>query len=313
MKALKNIVGLGMLLLIVSCYKWQEPQIDEEVVEVFIPRDSLVTDIATQLFYWYDVEWALKYELQIVTPSFARIDRLMLDTNVVGTKFEFTLPPGEYEWSLRAYNGSSSTGYTVHRLFIDSTLDLSNQSLILLKPLDRDTNNATLYHFEWQNLYNAEYYRFELYQPTTAGQLIASREVQTDTVKYAPQIEGPFEWRVKAVNSNSQSTYFNREFYRDATAPEAPSLNSPTNGSYISNGIVNFGWTSNRGDGSSIKDSLFLSTDSTFGTKPYAKFWGDKGQLQVDTLSSGSYYWRVRSYDKAGNIGSWSNSRKFSL
>lgn len=313
MKTLRYVLGLLMLLPMAACHKWQEPQIDEEVVEVFIPRDSLVTDIATQLFYWYDVEWALKYELQIVTPTFASIDRLMLDTNISGTKYEFTLPPGEYEWSVRAYNGSSSTDYTVHRLYIDSTLDLTNQSLVLMKPVDRDTSNTGLYHFQWQGLYNADYYRFELYQPSVSGQLITSKEVQTDTVKYAPQIEGAFEWRVKAVNSSSQSTYFNREFYRDATPPGAPSLSSPTNGEYISSGTVDFSWISNRGGGSSITDSVFLSTDSTFSTIPYAKFLGDKGQLQLDTLSSGSYYWRVRSYDKAGNIGNWSNGRNFSL
>lgn len=313
MKVFKKLLRMWMLLMVVSCSTWQEPQIDNEVVEIFIPRDSLVTDIATQLFYWYGVEWALKYELQIASPNFARIDRLMLDTNVTDTKFEFTLPPGEYEWSLRAYNGSSSTGYTVHKLYIDSTLDLSNQTLVLMKPADRDTSNRGLYLFEWQNLYNADYYRFELYQPNIGGQLITSREVQSDTLKYRPQIEGAFEWRVKAINSGSQTTYFNREFYRDATPPQAPVLTSPPNDDFINNGIVDFTWNSSSEGGASIRDSLFLNTDSTFALKPYARYSTQKGELQVDTLSSGTYYWRVRSYDKAGNIGSWSVGRKFIL
>ncbi len=127
MKTHKLLIAILSIGGFTSCSTWQEKQIDEETVEVFLPRDSLRTDIATQLFYWYHVEGAEKYELQIVSPSFDRIDRLVLDTNVSDNKFEFTLQPGTYEWSIRAYNFSSSTGYTVYGLYIDSTLDLSNQ------------------------------------------------------------------------------------------------------------------------------------------------------------------------------------------
>lgn len=310
MKTLRRIGAIALAVFAGACSTWQEEQVDAEVVEVFVPRDSLQTDIATQLFYWYHVSGASKYELQIVTPSFDRIDRLMLDTNVAGNQYEFTLPPGSYEWSIRAYNGSSSTDYTVSRLYIDSTLDLTNQTVVLLNPLDRDTSNKGTYSFKWQKLYNADSYSFELYQPDRFGQLIHSQEVINDNLSYAPQMEGAFEWRVKALNDNSQTIFFERDFYRDATAPLAPSLTAPANNAMVSSSSVNFSWQSDK-TGSSIKDTLVLSTDSAFGSLPYAKYYSPNGEVKADTLSTGVYYWRVRSYDKAGNIGNWSVGRKF--
>lgn len=310
MKVLRVIMSTALILIMAACSTWQEKQIDEEVVEVFVPRDSLQTEIATQLFYWYYVNGATNYELQIVTPSFARIDRLILDTVIAGNRYEFTLSPGTYEWSIRAFNGSSSTDYTVSRLYIDSTLDLTNQTVVLLSPLNKDTSNLGTYMFKWQKLYNADSYQFELFQPDRFGQLIHSQELINENLNYSPQTEGAFEWRVKAINDNSQTVFFEREFYRDATSPLAPNLQAPSNNAMLSNATINFNWQSDR-TGSSVKDTLFLSTDSSFGGLPYAKYYSPNGKVVADTLSTGVYYWRVRSYDRAGNIGAWSVIRKF--
>lgn len=310
MKVYKSIAAIGLIVFTAACSTWQEEQINEEVVEIFVPRDSLQTDIATQLFYWYHVTGATKYELQIATPTFNQIDRLILDTNVTGNQYEFTLSPGSYEWRVRAFNGSSTTDFTVSRLYIDSTLDLTNQTVVLLNPLDRDTSNLGTYSFKWQKLYNADSYQFELFQPDRFGQLIHSQEVVSENLNYSPQTEGAFEWRVKALNSNSQTIFFEREFYRDATPPLAPNLQSPPNNAMLTSATINFSWQSDH-TGSSNKDTLFLSTDSSFGALPYAKYYSPNEVAVADTLSTGVYYWRVRSYDKAGNIGAWSISRKF--
>lgn len=310
MKAFRRIGAIALAILAGACSTWQEEQINEAVVEIFVPRDSLQTNIATQLFYWYHVSGATKYELQIATPTFDKIDRLVLDTNVTGNQYELTLSPGSYEWRVRAFNGSSATDFTVSRLYIDSTLDLTNQTVVLLNPLDRDTSNRGSYSFKWQKLYNADSYQFELFQPDRFGQLIHSKEVISDNLNFSPETQGSFEWRVKAMNSTSQTVFFEREFYRDATPPLAPSLQSPANNAMLSGATINFTWQSDR-TGSSIKDTLFLSTDSSFGGVPYAKYYSPNEEAVADTLSTGVYYWRVRSYDKAGNIGAWSTSRKF--
>lgn len=310
MKNIKIAAGIGLIVGLVSCSEWQEPQIDSSKVEVFVPRDSLRTDIATQLFYWYDVKGAAKYELQIVTPSFDRIDRLVLDTNITGNKFEFTLQPGTYQWSVRAYNFSSTTGYTTQFIFIDSTLDLNNQKLVLLKPANRDTSNQMKKLFSWQNLYNVEHYRFEVYQPDFSGQLVYSKDTPDDTITYHLPLEGNYEWRVKGVNSGSSTVFTSRELYIDTTPPLAPILKSPAKGIFLSGINVDFEWNKAVKTGSSTHDTLYLANDSNF-VSLRRKIYSVNGRATADTLSNGIYYWKVRSFDKAGNIGSFSNFRQF--
>ncbi len=308
-KFIITIIGFSGL---VSCSTWQEKQIDAETVDVFIPQDSLHTDIATQLFYWYHVEGADKYELQIVTPSFDQIDRLVLDTNVSDNKFEFTLQPGTYEWSIRAYNFSSTTGYTVYRLYIDSTLDLNNQKIVLNSPKDRDTTNVLSRQFSWQKLYNAENYVLEIYQPSVSGQLVYSYTSPNNSDSYNFTQEGSFEWRVRGINSSSQTTFSSREFYLDTTAPASPILKTPAKGVFLSPGNVSFEWTKSNTTGSSIFDTLYVATDSNL-VNLRRKVYSRNNRGVGDTLSAGIYYWRVRSFDKAGNVGSFSSSRQFTI
>lgn len=306
---------LGVIFGIVitgACSEFQEPQIDNAAVEIFVPRDSLHTDIATQLFYWYHVEGAAKYELQIVTPSFDRIDRLVLDTNISGNKFEFTLQPGVYEWSVRAYNFSSSTGYTVHTLFIDSTLDLTNQQIILIKPNDRDTSNRMNWVFSWQDLYNAEEYHFELWQPDFNGQLVEGQNTSQNSVDLSLPQDGSYSWRVNGSNSQGQTVFASRQFYFDSSGPLEPQLTNPPQGQFFNSPPINFSWQQGADNGSSLRDTLYLATDSSF-TNLRRRIYSADRLATIDTLSPGIYYWRVRSFDKAGNSGAFSTSRQFTL
>lgn len=312
MKIYKALITLFVGLCLASCSTWQEEQIDEKVVEIFLPRDSLVTDIATQLFYWYDVEGATKYELQVVTPSFERIDRLILDTNVARNQFEFTLQPGVYEWSLRAYNSSSSTGYTVYRLIIDSTFNLVNQKIVLVSPNDKDTSNRSEYRFGWQALYNATDYRFELYQPNVFGQLVHSENGPNNYVDYTPNLEGQFEWRVRGINNSSQTLFSAREFYADTTSPQVVTLSSPASNALLNTGDISFSWNQPAHSGAFTFDTLYVATDSSL-TNIRRKFYSIDEQVTADTLSQGSYYWGVQSFDSAGNKGELNSSRKLTI
>ncbi len=312
MRIYRYILALVSFFAVYSCSTWQEPQIDEESIEIFIPRDSLRTDQFSQLFYWYHVEGAEKYELQIVTPSFDRIDRLILDTNVTDNKFEFTLTPGTYEWSLRAYNFSSSTGYTVRTLFIDTTTNLAIQKVLLQSPPDRDTTNLTARNFRWQSLYNADNYLFEIYQPTINGQLIHSEKATGNFLNYDVKGEGAFEWHVRAQNTSGQTGFSTRGFYVDTTAPLMPILQKPAVGVFLPPGNIDFEWTRATNTGSSVFDTLYVATDSSF-TNIRRKVYSKTGKATADTLSNGIYYWGVRSFDRAGNSGTLSLSRQFTV
>ena len=85
-----------------------------------------------------------------------------------------------------------------------------------------------------------------------------------------------------------------------------PSLTTPANDAILTTGTVTFAWT---GDGTSYEiqaasDSGFMSTaiDEIVTTPSYAS---------TSALIGGTYYWRVRSFDKYGNAGAWSTVWSF--
>ncbi len=309
---MRKMLSLGILIQIMySCVLFEEPNVEEEWVEVIVPRDSLRTEIATQLFYWNEVSGAVDYELQLVTPTFERIDRFLLDTLVQGDKFTFTLAPGTYQWRIRALNFSSSTGFTTHTLFIDSTSDLSNQQLILQTPFNRDTSARITINFSWLPLYNAEDYELELWTPTIGQNRVFNQTVSDAQVSYALAGTGSFEWRVRARNSGSVSMYETRTFFIDREAPSIPLLSSPLEGANITNDTISFSWSRPQTSGSSLHDTLYMSTDSTFVQK--SKYYSRPTIFNLTATPIGTYYWKVKTSDKAGNSGGFSVTKSFDV
>lgn len=294
-----------------ACALIEEPSVEGERLEIIVPRDSLRTELATQLFYWYELEGAVEYELQLVSPSFNRIDRFLLDTLISGDKFALTLSPGTYQWRIRALNFSSATPFTYHTLFIDSTSDLSGQQLILQGPANRDTSALLNQVFSWLPLYNAVDYEVELWQPAVGGVKVFNQRTTAPTLTYPLTSEGAFEWRVRALNAESASAYESRTFFIDTAAPAAPLLAEPANNSEVSGDTVYFSWSRDQGGGSSLSDTLYLATDSSF-TQGETMYFSRETSLNLTEVPVNRYYWRVKTRDKAGNSSPFSKTATFS-
>ncbi|HAD98245.1 MAG TPA: hypothetical protein DCG19_12620, partial [Cryomorphaceae bacterium] len=86
----------------------------------------------------------------------------------------------------------------------------------------------------------------------------------------------------------------------------------PDDGDFINSAQLDFQWTRGSQTGSSIRDTFFLATDPNM-TDLRERRQVKGNTLSLDTLSNGVYYWRVRSYDKAGNTSSYSSTRQFTL
>jgi hypothetical protein len=277
---------------------------------VLTPRDSLRTDVVSQLFFWYEVADAIDYELQIVSPSFSSINRFVLDTIVTTNKVQFTLTPGTYQWSVRALNNSSATDYTTHTLFVDSTIDLTTQTIVLLNPPNQDTTPELSKTFSWQSLYNAENYRFELWQPDESGQQVLLRSTTIDSVEYVATDEGAYLWKVRGENFLTNTIFSERTFYIDTTSPNTPALQEPDSGSVVDDTNIDFRWTRGTNTGSSLTDTMFLATDANMQNISQVII-SKINIVVIDTLSDGLYYWRVRSSDAAGNVSDYSQTHSF--
>jgi hypothetical protein len=287
-----------------SCEDFFEPNLEKKDVTIIAPANNTVSTSFTQTFWWEELKGAEKYTLQIVRPSFSSVQQLILDTNVTSNKFSYTLQPGTYQWRLQAINNSSETPFVTYTLTIDSTLNLSGQTLVLSSPSDGYYTSEMQHNFSWLAMPNADAYIFQIF--TSTGTPVGNAQATSSTgLSHTFITEGTFKWRVFAQNAFSSSAYSERTITIDTTALPAPVLVSPANGA-TEPVPVQLSWTSNS---ASVQDNLTIYADTNMTT------------LIKDTLttlstynffgtSTEDYFWRVRSKDAAGNWSSFSTTRK---
>jgi predicted phage tail protein len=306
-------VFIGMLI-IAGCSDLLEKDIENKIVYVNAPPDSLRTTIVTQTFWWNFIEGADYYNLQIVSPRFDYIERMVLDTTVTNNKFQFTLVPGVYEWRVSAFNSGYATPYTVSTLFVDSTHDLSFQQVVLKRPAPNMATNITRLDFSWEKIYSANLYNFEVRQGNWNGEVVAGPvETVADTVSLV-LAEGIYAWGVKALNDISGSQFSTRSFMVDLTPPGKPELTAPASGQTYKALPIQLTWERPDAGGSAITDSINIATDSVnFSRNIKETHKTTNTYYNISFSNAGDYYWRIRSIDAAGNKSTWSSIRKFTI
>lgn len=120
MKFIKNYwwgLALGCMLL-TACKAFIEPNISNSKVNLEAPGINYLSTKYAVSFWWDNVDDALSYRLQVVTPSLDTIGALIIDTLVKTNTFTLSLSPGRYQWHVRAENGSSKTAYSTAGLLL---------------------------------------------------------------------------------------------------------------------------------------------------------------------------------------------------
>jgi len=296
-------------ILLTQCRDVFVMDISGEKVVLLSPHDNLETYISTQTFWWDYVQDAENYQLQVVTPEFIQPARLILDTLLTQNKFLVNLNPGIYQWRVRALNSAYSTDYSMYSFQIDSTQDLSNELVILRTPGQNDTTNKTYLNFFWDDLYNADSFNL---------QLLFEDSPQLDTILVANTLDieilqgqGAYLWRVLALNAISRTVFSERLLYLDTTNPSQRTLITPADNAIIQDSIVLCTWNSPAISGSSEYDSIYIYNDATLEHIVLSSKVVNH-QFEAN-LQAGQYYWRVRGFDKAGNIGLYTDTWTFEL
>jgi hypothetical protein len=303
----KYVFGLVLVLFIaIGCEDFFEKDLSRSHILLISPPDNLQSTLIAQTFWWETVDGALEYNIQIVSPSFGYVEKLYLDSIIPINKFMFSLLPGKYEWRVKGMNNSSETLWTIYRLTIDSTNDISHQIIQLLSPGDHDTTNKSSFLFQWEKLYNADNYNFQcIYN----GSIVFDKDISDDTITFSPgNGDGSYVWQVRGQNSSSNTQYSFRNLFIDTEPPYAPQLIEPGNNVVVPDSIILFSWTRGSSTGSSVKDSLMIAQDSTF-TEIVASVFQSETDYS-DSLGSGTFFWKVKSIDKAGNQSNFSSLRK---
>jgi len=140
------------------------------------------------------------------------------------------------------------------------------------------------------------------------------------------QAKGTHGAQEVVVKDDLNRTLANATFFMEEEPPAAPEPLSPINGTgvgFVGKVAPTFKW-SNVTDPSGIASyDLHISTNSTNFTAPIVSLSiPSENVTSLDdtiayalpkeyALSSGSYYWRVRAIDAAGNEGSWTAVQSF--
>lgn len=310
-----------MVLLFSSCQDFFEKDLSGIYPTVILPSDGTIQTNTNVSFIWQEVKGATGYQFIVGSPTLASPGNYYLDSTVTGTEFTLGLFPESFEWKMRGVNNASYTNYiTTRQLQIDSSYDLGGQTILLYTPTDSYYTNDSTVTFTWQNLYSADSYNFVLKQGSswnTATQLESQSLAVSQYTSSNVFSEGEFLWSVRGENTLPSNTPYATEFtlYIDQTNPADPigvSPSSSTLGLHADSSYL-FNWTRPVDPGtihSSLYDSVYIFSDTL--QAPINSYYS----LAEDTTltlpsATGTYYWRVVTFDKAGNYSQISNVNSF--
>ena len=297
-------------VLMSSCSEFFEEDITEKTVNLIAPGDYDTTQMLQHTFWWNYVEDAEGYNLLIVTPSFDAVQYLVLDTNITTDQFTHTLDPGTYEWGVSAYNYSSSTEYSIRSLVIDTSSVLTNQVVNVFAPENNLITNVSEIQFRWQKVLEGADYTITIKKEDWNGALFDIIETKTLSVTLKLP-EGEYAWGIQAENAHSESRLSVQNFTVDITAPSVPILKQPNFGDTVAPGFV-FEWSRFGDNSTALSDSIFISQDSLF-VNIVEQAVVPENTYQVATNKDGTYFWRVRTIDAAGNGSNFSSTGKFTF
>ena len=312
--------ALGWLATgLTGCDDIIEPDISGQRLVLLTPADSSRATAVVETFRWDAVTNARTYRIQLASPSFAAPSRAYRDSTVRQAYFTTSLHPGTYQWRVQALNGSYQTAFSPTRtLFLDTTSILTGQTLQLGLPATGEVTNASLVRFSWTDLTMAQRYELHLSpNPRVGGPADLDTLVGNSTAVSVrlPRRSQVYQWKVKAVNARSSTESALRTVEIDVTPPAAPALVSPLASAYFLALPITLSWTRSAVD--VVRDSLFLyEANQTTRLSGFPRPGSSTSfALTQPTFPyvSGTYYWALRSVDRAGNAGPLSTKRPFVL
>jgi alpha-tubulin suppressor-like RCC1 family protein len=113
-------------------------------------------------------------------------------------------------------------------------------------------------------------------------------------------------WRVRARDNAGNVGQYSpvRSYQVDAHAPSTPILSSPSSGSTLTSSPVSLQWNPAYDADSGVAGYELCVSGTTYSTS---------GTSMSLPLSNGTYSWKVRATDAAGNAGSWSEEWSFTV
>ena len=312
-----NYILLAILMVspLISCEDILEEDISSNQITILSPNSRDTIQGNSVQFLWDPIDGATEYTIQIYTDN-----SIVEDTIVSKTPFTRVLSNGNFEWRIKGQNNAYQTQFNFPVSFtVVETSDLTNQTLILNSPSSGIFTNETDILFVWSSVPLATKYTFELQRVEQNGG-ISTVFIQEDIIETSIALDAmtidedaEYEWQVKALNETSETPFSSRNFFIDSVDPPIPSLLSPKFEEVFNLvDIIQFSWNFSSDPGivdSEIEGYYEISSDENFNIILES---GSNIQESIDITfqNEGTYYWRVRGEDEAGNIGVFNEGGK---
>ena len=317
MKTINKVTFILLSLLSLACDDIFEKDITNEITEITYPLSGTIVNGNTVDFQWNKLEGANKYKVQI----FSMDQSLILEKVVEETKLSYTfIAGGQYQWRVRAENFAYQSLYSQKTSFsVLISNDLTTQQVALLSPQENRYTNSNNVFFNWQGISSATTYDIEVIN-TTNGQMAYNANNLTETSVNVNNTnftqDAAYQWRVRAVNATSQTPFATRTFFIDTVNPNQPQNTTPANNSSHSvNNQVSFSWSIAPDSGSVQSPITYLfqiASDVDFGNLIQTSNVSSTS-LQQSFSTAGTYFWRVKANDAAGNVSSASPAYKLTI
>lgn len=108
----KFLFAFIYLIALTGCETALEQPVTNKTVQLLAPANNVVSGETNQTFYWEILGDATQYQLQVVSPGFDSIVKLIVDTTISNNQFTQTLGQGRFQWRVKALNNSSSTSFS---------------------------------------------------------------------------------------------------------------------------------------------------------------------------------------------------------
>lgn len=279
------------------------------------PTDGITITDNTPGFNWNSVSNASNYELLVDNNSNFSSPEIN-QANLATAAYTPTnaLSDDTYHWRVRAKDSQENWGgWSSTWNFTIDTQGPTGPSLTA--PENGSTTSDNTPTFDWADVSEAIAYELEaddsiIFDSPEIDQ--ANLTVSTHT-PISTLSDGTYYWRVRAKDSQNNWGDWSSTWYIniDTQAPDAPTLMTPENGSILNNYTPTFVW-------SDVSDAAMYELevdDSDAFDSPEIDQTNltNSTYTPTNSLSDGTYYWRVRAKDSAENWSDWSNIWSFTL
>jgi predicted phage tail protein len=268
------------------------------------------------------------YNLEVYQLNSAGVATPVYANTVAGTTDTTpALPAGVYLWRIRAFDaaGNASLWTAAFAFTLDATAtpDATPPTAPVrvsppnLGPAFFDPRVPLTWTAGADPQSGIAFHRVEVFAPGPV--LVETLTAQTSATTSALP-DGTYTWRVTAVNGDGLTTAsappdwtFTVNRALDVTRPSAPTKIAPVDGSSLAPGPMAASWTASVDNGMIAYYEFQFDTDPAFMTPTAISGQRNAVTATLTMDQPGTYFWRVRAVDAAGNVGQWSGVWIFTI